>query len=54
MVSAVVLIADYAYSRNLAIVSGIVAGILFGFFWFAVPLARYRENVREKNIEDDR
>jgi Flp pilus assembly protein TadB len=54
MVSAVVLIADYVYSRNMAIVSGIVAGVIFGFFWFAVPLARYRENIREKNIDEDR
>jgi Family of unknown function (DUF6328) len=52
MVSAVVLIADYVYSRDMAVASGVVAGAIFGFFWFAVPLARYRENLREMNMED--
>ena len=51
MVSAVVLIADYVYSRNMAVASGVVAGLIFGFFWFAVPYARYRENVHEKNMD---
>jgi len=46
MVSAVVLIADFVYSRNMAIVSGIVAGVVFGYFWFLFPLARWRENER--------
>jgi Flp pilus assembly protein TadB len=54
MVSAVVLIADYVYNRNMAIVSGIAAGAIFGVFWFLFPLARYRQNLREKNIGDDR
>jgi hypothetical protein len=48
MVSAVVLIADYVYSRNMAIVSGIVAGLVFGYFWFLFPVARWRENKAEE------
>jgi Flp pilus assembly protein TadB len=48
MVSAVVLIADFVYSRNMAIASGVVAGLVFGWFWFAIPVARWRENVRDK------
>ena len=49
MVSAVVLIADFVYSRNMAIASGVVAGLVFGWFWFAIPVARWRENVRNKS-----
>ncbi len=44
MVSAVVLIADFVYSRPMAIASGLVAALIFGYFWFAIPLARWREN----------
>ncbi len=53
MVSAVVLIADYVYNGGMAVASGTIAALVFGFFWFAMPYARYRENVREKNIDPD-
>jgi uncharacterized protein DUF6328 len=52
MVSAVVLIADFVYTRNMAIASGIVAGAIFGWFWFAIPYARWRENMREREAEE--
>jgi hypothetical protein len=44
MVGAVMLIADYAFSKTLTLVSGIVAALLFGGLWYAVPVGR---SVRE-------
>ena len=38
MVGAVMLIADFIYSPTLTIVSGVIAVILFGWFWAAQPL----------------
>ena len=32
--------------------TGVVAGAIFGWLWFLLPLARYRQNIREKNLED--
>jgi hypothetical protein len=43
MVSAVVLIADYLYAGPMAIIAGVLAGGLFGYFWFVFPVARARE-----------
>jgi hypothetical protein len=40
MVGAVMLIANYAFSETLTIVSGIVAFVIFGGLWYALPLAR--------------
>jgi hypothetical protein len=40
MVGAVMLIANYAFSETLTVVSGVVAVLLFGGLWYAVPLAR--------------
>jgi hypothetical protein len=40
MVGAVMLIANYAFSETLTIVSGIVAFLIFGGLWYALPLAR--------------
>jgi uncharacterized protein DUF6328 len=40
MVGAVMLIANYAFSDTLTAVSGIVAALLFGGLWYALPLAR--------------
>jgi hypothetical protein len=40
MVGAVMLIANYAFSDTLTIVSGIVAFLIFGGLWYVVPLAR--------------
>jgi len=48
MVSAVVLIADYLYKSPMPIVAGGIAAILFGYFWFAFPLARLREGSRSE------
>jgi len=48
MVSAVVLIADYLYKSPMPIVAGGVAAILFGYFWFAFPLARLRDGSRSE------
>jgi hypothetical protein len=39
MIGAVMLIANYVFSDALTIVSGIVATLLFGLFWYAMPLA---------------
>ena len=43
MVGAVMLIADYAFSQTLTVVSGVVAVIVFGGLWYALPLARSME-----------
>jgi uncharacterized protein DUF6328 len=43
MVGAVMLIADYAFSETLTVVSGIVAVLVFGGLWYALPLARSME-----------
>ena len=40
MVGAVMLIANYAFSDALTVVSGIVAVLVFGGLWYAIPLAR--------------
>ena len=40
MVGAVMLIANYAFSDTLTVVSGIVAVLVFGGLWYALPLAR--------------
>lgn len=40
MVGAVMLIADYAFSSTLAVVSGIAAAVVLGAFWVAIPLLR--------------
>jgi len=41
MVGAVMLIADFIFSPTMTIVSAIVATVLFGTFWAALPLARH-------------
>jgi hypothetical protein len=40
MVGAVMLIANYAFSEALTVVSGLVAVLVFGGLWYALPLAR--------------
>jgi hypothetical protein len=40
MVGAVMLIANYVFSETLTVVSGIVAVLVFGGLWYALPLAR--------------
>ena len=40
MVGAVMLIADYVFSETLTIVSGVVATLVFGGLWYALPVAR--------------
>ena len=40
MVGAVMLIANYAFSETLTVVSGIVAFLIFGGLWYGLPLAR--------------
>lgn len=40
MVGAVMLIANYAFSATLTVVAGIVAALVFGGLWYAIPLAR--------------
>ena len=40
MVGAVMLIANYAFSDTLTVVSGIAAALVFGGLWYALPLAR--------------
>jgi hypothetical protein len=37
-VGAVMLIADFIYSPTLTIISGIVAAIVYGLLWYALPL----------------
>jgi hypothetical protein len=44
MVSAVLLVCDFVFSRTTAIVAaGVIAAVLLGL-WFVVPLARYRSD----------
>lgn len=43
MVGAVMLIANYAFSDALTVVSGIIAFLVFGGLWYALPLARRAE-----------
>jgi amino acid transporter len=40
MTGAVMLIADFIYTPTLTIISGIVAGSVFGILWYAAPLMR--------------
>jgi hypothetical protein len=40
MVGAMMLIANYAFSDTLTVVSGIVAVLVFGGLWYAIPVAR--------------
>jgi hypothetical protein len=40
MVGSVMLIANYAFSDTLTVVSGIVAALVFGGLWYAFPVAR--------------
>jgi uncharacterized protein DUF6328 len=40
MVGAVMLIANYAFSEALTVVSGIVAVLIFGGLWYVLPIAR--------------
>jgi hypothetical protein len=40
MVGAVMLIANYPFSETLTVVSGIVAVLVFGGLWYALPIAR--------------
>ncbi len=39
MIGAIVLIANFAFSDTLTIVSGLVAVLIFGSLWYAVPLS---------------
>jgi hypothetical protein len=34
------LIADYVFSETLTVISGILAALLFGSLWYALPLGR--------------
>ena len=43
MVGAVMLIANYAFSEALTVVSGIAAFLVFGGLWYGLPLARIAE-----------
>ena len=40
MVGAVMLIANFAFSDTLTVVSGVTAVLVFGGLWYAFPLAR--------------
>jgi Family of unknown function (DUF6328) len=40
MVGAVMLIANYAFSETLTVVSGIIAFLIFGGLWYVIPIAR--------------
>jgi hypothetical protein len=40
MVGAVMLIANFAFSDTLTVVSGVIAVLVFGGLWYAFPLAR--------------
>jgi Family of unknown function (DUF6328) len=40
MVGAVMLIADFVFSSTLAVISGIVAALVFGALWAIVPVTR--------------
>jgi hypothetical protein len=44
MIGAVMLIADYVFSDTMTIVAGVVATLLFGTLWYALPLARAAED----------
>jgi uncharacterized protein DUF6328 len=44
MVGAVVLITDLLYSTTATILTGSIAGVLFAWFWAALPLARRRRS----------
>ncbi len=41
MIGAVMLIADFAFSVTLTVISGIVAAVLLAMFWAAIPLLRH-------------
>ena len=41
MIGAVMLIADFAFSATLAIISGVVATIVLAAFWAAIPILRH-------------
>jgi hypothetical protein len=43
MVGAVMLIANFAFSETLTVVSGIIAFLIFGGLWYVFPLARIVE-----------
>jgi hypothetical protein len=43
MIGAVMLIANFAFSETLTVVSGIVAFLVFGGLWYLLPLARIVE-----------
>ena len=43
MVGAVVLIANYAFSDTLTVISGVVAALVFGGLWYGLPVARTLE-----------
>ena len=48
MIGAIMLIAHFAFSDTLTIVSGLVAALIFGTLWYAVPLSyRGREPASE-------
>jgi Family of unknown function (DUF6328) len=40
MVGAVMLISDYVFSETLTVISGIIATVLFGGLWYALPVGR--------------
>ena len=40
MVGAVMLIANFAFSDTLTVISGVIAVLVFGGLWYAFPLAR--------------
>jgi hypothetical protein len=40
MIGAVVLISDFIFSTTLAVIAGIVAAVVLGSFWAAIPLIR--------------
>lgn len=46
MIGAVMLIADFAFSATLAVISGVVATAVLGAFWAAIPLIRYPGRTR--------
>ena len=46
MVGAVTLIADFAFSATLAVISGVVATAVLGAFWAAIPLIRHPGRAR--------
>jgi hypothetical protein len=41
MIGAVMLIADFAFSGTLTVISGIVAAVVLASFWAAIPLIRH-------------